>query len=286
LSDSDLRNLVAYRFYRLFLALHFLIALSSCGAAVERIEPHAHQAIAIEGVIPVLFVARPTPGLVQLSLWVDAGSRDVSPPQVATIAAWIAAGRADADLQTYVLPDGIEFSTQCVSRELEKCLTRMRNALNARNPKESELSAARTRLVEDRLRAQALDRLRSADRLALKALMSRGAESLFPLGDRRADDRVTKDAVDAFLRAHFGPDRALLVAVGELRASDLSRAVKKAFINNSKARAERAQRTLGIVSEAIAVEIGAIDAITISAITPDLASAVSIARSLDRYTFR
>lgn len=280
MSDSFSKRRTVSRFIRLLFASHVLIALSGCGAAIEKIEPPARKAITIEGVIPVLYVSRLTPGFVQISLWVDAGSRDASPPQVATVAAWIAADRAHSDLQVYVVPDGIEFSTICRSLEIDKCITWLGSALNARNPTQSEMRKARMRLVESRLRALSQDRARSSDRLALKALLGTDADSLFPLGERKADDRVTKTAVGDFLKAHFGPARALLVAVGEVQTSDLREAVQAAFSNNSKAHADRAQRTIRAFTEGVEVEIGAINAVTISAITPDLASAVAIGRAL------
>ena len=53
----------------------------------------------------VVSLARQTRGVVRLALYIDAGSRDASPPQAATIAAWLAAQRGGPLLEALVYPD-------------------------------------------------------------------------------------------------------------------------------------------------------------------------------------
>src|SRR5262245_37757859 len=47
----------------------------------------------------VAVLPRATGNLVRLSLWLDAGSRDAQPPQVATLAGWLAAEAAGPDVR-------------------------------------------------------------------------------------------------------------------------------------------------------------------------------------------
>ncbi|MBN1655798.1 MAG: hypothetical protein JXA30_18680 [Deltaproteobacteria bacterium] len=265
----------------LLLVAPWLAALFGCGASVERIKPVAPKALSLEAAVPILFVDKPTPGLVQLSLWVDAGSRDAAPPQVATVAAWVAARRAGSDVQAYVLPDGIEFSLLCESREITRCLFRMSRALASRNPGEKEVQQARSKLEKARLAAESKDQGRAADRLAITALFGSGADAFFPLGQIEADEGVTKASVGDFLANHFGPSRALLVAVGKLQVSELSRVVQDNFSINPQARSQRAKRLFDCASAEVRAEIGGVDEVTISAVAPDLASAVALGRSVN-----
>src|SRR5687768_3279072 len=95
----------------------------------------------------VAHIAQPNGERLQLALWLDAGARDVEPPQIATLAAWLAADAAGADVEAEVFPDGIELTTSCRKRELAACLGRLQRGLSLRRPDPARFTAARDRLV-------------------------------------------------------------------------------------------------------------------------------------------
>jgi predicted Zn-dependent peptidase len=285
LADQIPKRRAAFRLTRVLFFVLVPLGWYGCGGAsvetkVEKTQPLIHRAITLKGVVPIAFVSRPTPEVAQLSLWVDAGSRDGDPPQIATVAAWIAADRAGSNVEADVMPDGTEFSMQCRSQVLRRCLDQLSKALAVRAISENEVQKARIRLADTRLRAEMKDEARTADRLALNALLGGKAKAFLPLGERGDDDRVTKTSVTGFYQKNFGPSRALLVAVGDLDTSALHDATQVAFSKNPRALTKREERSLDPSSAAVDVAIGNVAAVTISALTPDLDSAVAIGHSL------
>jgi hypothetical protein len=167
-----------------------------------------------------LTVRRPTPGAALLTLWIEGGARAVSPPQLATAAAWWAAEQAGATAR--VLPDGTELSLLCDTRGegLSACVERLLRTLHAPAPAAPQLVALRARVRNARTRA-ASDPAREADRLALEALLGPAAQQLDPLGVE-ADDRALDGArLAQFLGVHYLKSRALLVGVGDLEPREL-----------------------------------------------------------------
>src|SRR5262245_4588615 len=64
---------------------------------------------------------RATGKLTRLALWIDAGSRDAQPPQVATLAGWLAAEAAGPDVHALVEPEGTELALWCPKDDLARC---------------------------------------------------------------------------------------------------------------------------------------------------------------------
>ncbi len=236
------------------LAVMVLIGLG-CGAPARPARPSAPDEPALEEAagLRLLAVPRPTPGRVWLSLWIDAGSRDASPPAVATVAAWAV---APADAEARALPDGVELARGCDAAALDACVRSLAEALGARAVGPERLSASLERLHHDRARADA-DPSRAADALALEALLGPGAT---PLARAEDDARIDADAVRSFLTDHFGPDRALLVAVGDVHPDAVRAAAERAFASLPAAR--RARATRGAPATDARVEVGDGDALS------------------------
>ena len=191
----------------------------------------------------VVMLRRPTPGHVHVALWLDAGARDASPPQLATIAAWVAAARAGDDVQARVLPDGTSFEVSCETATIGSCVAALGRVIATRDATEEEVSRLRVRLGAVRRRA-ASDDARLAEALALAALLGDGAAGFAPLGAAEDDEAVGARAVSAFLGAHYGPRRAMLIGAGDARPEALTDAVSSALGASVPAGEARATRTL------------------------------------------
>jgi hypothetical protein len=222
-----------------------LLALG-CGAAATPAKPGPPLGLGIvqrgAGGPDLAVIARPNAPIVQLSLWIDAGARDADPPQLATIAAWLAADAAGTDVEARVWPDAVELALQCSASQLDGCLTRLARGLALREAKPAQLAAARQRLVGARRRTAAIDPQRSADRLALQALYGEPMAGLVPLGGAEGDAEVSSERIHAFLAQHFGSERALLVGAGALETSTLAKATSAAFAHVPQAQKARDER--------------------------------------------
>lgn len=194
----------------------------------------------------VVTLPRSTPGVVRLSLYIDAGSRDASPPQAATLAAWFAAEHAGNTVESLVYPDVTELSRTCEPAALERCVIEFARALSFRAPTAAQLVAAQTRLEDTRRRAVAADPERPVDQLAASSLIGDAAWGFFPLGRAEDDPQLTAASVDQLLRDHYGPNRALLVAAGDVDADRLGELVSREFSKLVAARTVRAPRTLDL----------------------------------------
>jgi len=169
--------------------------------------------------LEVATLRRPMGERVWLALYVDAGSRDADPPQVATLAALIA---SHAGVRARVSPDETELAIDCRRAELARCAQTLASALATREASRDALALAMRELVRRR-RVAAQDDGREADRVALEALLGPGAG---PLGHAEADDAADRDLVRRFLEANYGPSRALLVAVGDVDEGDVDEAAE------------------------------------------------------------
>ena len=197
----------------------------------------------------VVTLPRSTPGVVRLSLYVDAGSRDASPPQAATVAAWLAAEHAGSAVEPLVYPDVTELSRNCEPAALERCVIELARSLSFRAPTAAQIVAAQARLEDTRRRALAADPDRPVDQLAATSLLGAAAWGFFPLGRAEDDPELTAASVDSLLRDHYGPNRVLLVAAGEVDADLLGELVSREFSKLVAARAVRPQRTLDLPDE-------------------------------------
>jgi len=230
----------------------------------------------------IAHIAQPAGDSLQLALWLDAGARDAQPPQVATLAAWLAAEAAGGNVQAQVFPDGIELTAPCRKRELAACLGRLQRGLSMRRPELARFAAARDRLIAARRAAQGADAARDGDRLALQALYgAEHAAGLFPLGDATDDAQATAERTAEFFARHFGPERALVVAVGELDGDALAEATARAFARSRRATHARAShRGLPEAEDGVTVDVADVTAISLALAAPSTARAHAAAAAL------
>ncbi len=270
----------------LALALALSLGASSglaCGGTTHLGEHARHLGADLTTVNGVRVVAlrRHTPDVVFASLWIDAGSRDADPPELATAAAWLAADRGGRGVEARVVPDGTAFEIACDASALDACVGKLARAIATRDVRERDVARLRRRLEVARRRA-ATDASRRADGLALEALLGdREAHAMLPLGRTEDDARVTRASLRAFLAAHYGPRRALAIAAGDVSSDALDAAVERSFDELPAATNERAARRLTVVEGARAkVEVGDETIAAVAAALPSLDDATSIARAL------
>lgn len=189
---------------------------------------------------------RDTPGVVQLFLYVDAGSRDAGLPQTATLSAWLAAESGGPGIEATVFPDVTEFALACTPDALSSCVERLGRTLATRTPSENALGEARLRLRDGQRRALAHEPLLPVDMLALQAVLGPSALGYFPLGAPDSDVIAAANDVPHFLADHYGPTRVLLVAAGDVEPSVVHRAVTDGFAQLPRAGAARAVRVLNV----------------------------------------
>jgi predicted Zn-dependent peptidase len=208
-----------------------------------------------------------------MSLWVDAGSFDAESPAVATVAAF--AATHGTGVSARVLPDGTELGISCESERVEACVDALAGALATRSLGPEALSAALVRLRTTR-RGARRDPGRNADRLALSALFG-SHRGLDPLGSAEGDAAIGSTEIHAFLAAHWGPSRALFVAVGDADETRVRQAIASALNRAPRAEQFRAERSW-TPQVGARVEIGD-DAIASAALAvSDERAAVAIAR--------
>ncbi len=223
---------------------------------------------------------QPSNGVVELSVFIDAGARDAEPPQVAAVAAQLAAERAGEGVTGRVWPEGSELTLRCNTREVVACTLRLARGLSARAPSKAEVERLVARLSEARRAAAAADPGRQAERLALHALLGDHAAGLFPLGEARDDASVDAARVGAFLAAHYGPQRALLVSAGELSIEQLSAASTHAFKRSPRASDQRGGRPTLEGEPRVLAEVDARDSLAIALLAPNLQRASAVAAAV------
>jgi predicted Zn-dependent peptidase len=230
-----------------------LAALYACGgSAASLVVPQARSAAKLphhvfettRSGMRIASLPRATPAVVWLALYIDAGSRDAELPETATLSARLAAERASADAVATVYPDVTELSLSCKASELKACVERLASALAARDPDAAALTSARTRLRDDQRRALATEPDSELDALAVAALLGEHSRNFFPLGSVDSDLVAAGKAVPAFLSHHYGPERALLVAAGDIGPSTLMELATTAFEDVPRAHAVRGEREL------------------------------------------
>jgi len=260
-----------------------IVAILGCGGAGLVTTPrNASAGLSISTVSGARVVAlrRSTPGVVQLSLWIDAGSRDASPPQLAAVAAWQAAEQSGEGATGHALPDSTSIDLTCESVSIDACVRRLIRGLSTRQVDGLETTMAELRR---RRRLAATDESRQADSLALRALLGVAASGFNPLGADEDDPRVTPDAVQRFLADHYGASRALIVAVGDVDAAALGEAVGEALEDCPPARAARGPRGLPVIREPIVeVEVGEGNTVSVATAAADLTTAAGLAAELHR----
>lgn len=184
------------------------LGLSACGAGA-RATRQASTTTQVEqsGALSLLVLERPLGDTVALSLWIDVGTMDAPNASHALIAAQVLSSRLGLEIR--VTSDATSFRQLCARDELDVCLARFGEVLRARAVSEQELAQALIAVRQRREHGLAESR-RASLGLALEGVLGR---AIHPLGD--AEDDVTREGLSRFLAAHYGPDRALVIAVGE-----------------------------------------------------------------------
>lgn len=258
------------------------MATSACAARTHTARPTLPDIVERPGGPDLAVLARST-NAVRLSLWVDAGSRDADPPQVATLAAWTAAEAAGPEVTAWVTPDATEFSTPCTRAELPVCAARLARGLAQRQVDAEAFQRARLRLEAGRRLAIARDPGRAVDRLALAALLGDAAARGFvPLGDAADDATATTDLVAAFLAAHFGPTRALVVAAGDVDLPLVEDAVRRGFAGLPAARAARSARASDALAGGVRVDADDENYVAVALSAKDESAALAAVTALGR----
>ena len=211
-------------------------SLSACGATSHAtpVSPtHADEArVEQSGALRLLTLERPMGETIALSLWVDAGTLDGPNASHALMAASIVAARTG--MQMRVTPDATSFRQLCTRNELTVCIDRFGDALATREVSEEEFEAASTEIRERRERSFA-EPARASLGLAVESLLG---HTMHPLGD--AEDEITRETLSAFLRMHYGPNRALVIAVGAHEHDALREATSR--VDGPHAETSRAER--------------------------------------------
>ena len=211
------------------------VLMAACGATQTPPRSAAPEHVEMREVHDLQLAALPAPtdGLVQLSLWIDAGSLDATPPQLATVAAWVAAKQSDAIVRT--LPHGTEFVVRCEIEQLATCVRRLAGTLGSASRGADQVPDLLGRLALTRRNANA-NLQRTTESTTLRALYGAGAD---PLGTAEEDRSISPRAVADFISQHYGTNRAFLIAHGSLDGDALERAARDAFADAPRAEANR-----------------------------------------------
>jgi hypothetical protein len=227
-----------------------------------------------------LALPRAVEGVVHLALFVDAGWRDATPPQLATVAARVAAARG-AGVTARVEPDLTEWALTCPRAEIDACVARLAAVLALRDIREADTVRAR-RAVLDARRLALSDEARTADALAFAALWDTPEAGAF--GTDEDDDAVDESALAQFAAAHYGPSRALVVAAGDTDATALESALERALAGAPQATATRREGTAlraADDNESVRVRVGETEAVSVVLQVADAGLARAIAARVE-----
>jgi predicted Zn-dependent peptidase len=230
----------------------------------------------------LLSLPRPTGGVLRLSLFIDAGSRDATPPQAATLSAWLAAEGGGPQIEALVFPDVTELSLPCTTDQLDACAEQLARALATRDPAPDKLATARTRLRDGQRRALAHDPTEPADALALSALLGPSASTFFALGAPDSDPVAAATAVPAFLREHYGVNHSLLVAAGDCDPARVREIAGLSFARASRAEGPRPSRALTSHEPALALDFDQQPAAAVAIAGHDAAQLTNLVGALTR----
>lgn len=194
---------------RRLLCAAMALALAGCGGARATIASQSSDDVTPErvGQRALLVLERPMDGLVAVTVWIDAGALDGASAALVT-AELVAASTHDLDAT--VLPDGTRFRRMCEAESLATCVLEIGGAVALRSFSEEALADALRAVSSRRERGSSSSR-REAEALAASGAL--GIE-LAPLGD--AETTASRADVSAFLEDHYGAERSLWIAVGDV----------------------------------------------------------------------
>jgi predicted Zn-dependent peptidase len=236
----------------------FALLCACGGSAASLVVPRARSAaklpLHVFETVPqgmrIASLPRATPGVLWLALYIDAGSRDSTLPETATLSARLAAERVGPDAVATVFPDVTEISLSCNPDTLARCVERLTQALATRTADEAALASARTKLRDDQRRTLASEPDSALDALAVQALLGEKSRNFFPLGSVDSDLVAAGQDVTQYLSDHYGPERALLVAAGDIAPNALKGPATDAVQSLPRANKPRGQRELAPVERA------------------------------------
>lgn len=186
------------------------LGLTACGAGARATRESAtltRAEVERSGALSLLVLERPLGETVALSLWMDVGTMDAPNASHALMAGQVLSSRLDLEMR--VTADATSFRQLCARAELDACLARFGEVLRARAVSEEEFARGLVALRQRREHGLA-DARRASLGLAVESVLGHAVR---PLGD--AEDDVTREGISRFLAAHYGPNRALIVVVGE-----------------------------------------------------------------------
>ncbi|MEM9070203.1 MAG: insulinase family protein [Myxococcota bacterium] len=185
-------------------------------------ETHAVQ---VRGV-PLRVIPMESSGLVELRLYLSAGTLHAATPSAAVLAGW---SLEDENTNVRVSADRIEIRRRLPSQELASGLEAMADALR-RTEISVDAHAALLARWRESARYAAADPTRRADVLALRSLLGEAAD---PFSGRDA----TRADVAAFFQTHVGVGRALLLVVGDVDPDMAEDAARDALADLPRAEA-------------------------------------------------
>jgi predicted Zn-dependent peptidase len=261
-------------------SLWFALAISllsyACGSTLPTnvaVDPPPPRS-SVEALPPgsALAIKRPTPAVALLSLWIEAGARDAEVPQLAAATAFWAADKVSGKAR--VLAEGSELRITCeITREpLASCAARLVKALSLPSPSEADATRLRERVRAARA-AAVHDDARSAEQLALSALLGEQARALFPLGEERDDAAISAVALKTFLARYYNTAHALLLGLGDVEQRDLERALRD--VKRTTPGAARLRKPLSLGS-GLRVEVGESGQIALTLPAQSLEQAASL----------
>lgn len=228
--------------------LVWMAIASGCGGAGAPRARLSSEASSTEaGRIALIAEPHPLGDEVAVALIVDAGARH-APPGIAALTAFAI---APPDSEPYVSSELVAFRRRCAAEDLDRCIAGLVSLLGTRSIDEERLLAA-ARAIEER-RGRATSDGRDVEAAALAGLTT-------------WVDPLTAVGVDAmgparsFLATEFGPERALVVVLGDVDGGRLTHVVRDAAAS-LPAVASRTTRAIAVESGSA---LGDGDAIAVS----------------------
>lgn len=222
------------------------------------------------GGLSIFEMSRPTGELLIATLIFDVGSRQSTPPALATLSAW---SRETADVQARTGLDTTELRTECPASSPEVCIQALVGALT-RESSADEHAALRARLRN----AQRLDLGAPSRRVESLSLAATWGRDLHPLAQTAEDADLSQSAVREHIENHFGRARALLRLEGNLSGAPDPAPLASALSDSTQGRPPLPASSRE--ARALRVETGGADALGLAFRFRDVERARAFAEAL------
>ncbi|MFT5355309.1 MAG: hypothetical protein ACI9KE_002525 [Polyangiales bacterium] len=220
--------------------------------------------------LTIFEMTRPTGDLLMATLVFDVGSRQSTPPALATLSAW---SRETDDVQARAGLDTTELRTECPASSPEVCIRSLIDAITR------DCSSEEHALLRARLRtAQRVDLATPSRRVESLALAATWGKDLHPLAQSAEDADLSRGAIQRHIERHFGRARALLRLEGNLSGEPDPSSLARVLSANAEVRPPLASP--GSESRALRVEAGGRDALALAFRFQDAERARSFAESV------